>query len=478
MTPRLLLVDDVRSNLDVLGELLEPEGYEILAAADGDSALRVAAQAPPDLVLLDVMMEGLDGYEVCRRLKAQPATRHVPVVFVTAREDVESLVRGLEAGGVDYITKPFRREEVLARVRVHLENAALTRRLLAEIERREQAEDALDTSDRRRSLLERRESERWGVAGLVGRSRTIAKLVDDVRRLQDFGSTSVLITGESGTGKELIARGVHESSPRRGRTFLPVNCSAVPTELAESLFFGHVAGAFTGAGGERKGYFELADGGTLFLDEIADMPLPLQAKLLRVLEDGGYLPIGGRGERRADVRVIAATNADLPARIEAGTFRRDLYFRLARFTVSCPPLRERREDVPLLAEHFLSVFAKEMGRKPPRLSTAAFDALARHLFPGNVRELKNVMERALIESGGADIGPEHLHGLETRATRPLPAAETVAAPGLPLNLDQAEELLIDQALAQTEGNIAEAARRLGIHRTRIYRRLAARRTKA
>lgn len=485
---KILLVDDNPANLQVLGDALEPEGYRILAAPSGEVALKIAARGGPDLILLDVMMSGLNGLETCRRLKADEATCEIPVIFISARGEMESVVNGFRAGGIDYITKPFHAEEVLARVENHLKRVRLTRELLhknreltvtnerleKEIQRRELAEAALQTADEKLNIISDREAERWGIAGFVGQSKTIRKILQDVQRLHQFGATSVLMTGESGTGKELIARGIHYGGRRAGAPFVPVNCVAIPEELAESMFFGHVKGSFTGATGDRKGYFELAHGGTLFLDEIGDMPLILQAKLLRVLEDGIVTPVGSANGKAVDVRILAATNVDLHAKIAAGTFRQDLYFRLARFTVVTPPLRERREDVALLAAHFLNLFATEMGIKAPRLSAAALAALENYHFPGNVRELKNVIERSLIESGGGEIQSAHLHlipaGGEAGSSAKQNRAAAVA--DLPLNLEQAENLLIQRALAQTNGNIAEAARLLGVHRTRIYRKIA------
>jgi DNA-binding NtrC family response regulator len=406
---------------------------------------------------------------------------------------MESVVSGFHAGGSDYIPKPFRAEEVLARVANHLAARRLTRelrtrnaelletneRLAQEIRRREQAEDALQDADAQLHLLNNREAERWNVAGLIGRSATLGRILSDIRRLHQFGATSVLLTGESGTGKELIARAIHFGGPRAKAPFIPVNCVAVPEDLAESLFFGHTRGAFTGATADRKGYFELAHGGTLFLDEVGDMPLFLQAKLLRVLEDGLVTPIGATKERRVDVRIVAATNVDLPAKIAAGAFRQDLYFRLARFIVPAPPLRERPEDVPILASHFLQRFATEMGLRPPVMNAAALDRLRNYSFPGNVRELKNIIERALIESNGGQICPKHLHLMASSpaparppaAETPAPAPAPAGAP-MPLNLEEMESVLLQRALAQTGGNIAEAARLLGVHRTRIYRKLA------
>ncbi len=488
---RILLVDDVAANLQVLTAALEPEGYEIMAASGGTAALRVAARAQPDLILLDVLMPQPDGLETCRRLKSDPATRDIPVIFISARNELSSLVEGFRVGAVDYVAKPFQTEEVLSRVathlrmnRLHLElrekNRTLEARtveLMAEIERRRHAENALQQADEKLAVLSGLEAERWNLAGLVGGSRHIRKITDDIRRLHQFAQTSVLILGESGTGKELVARAIHFDSLRAKGPFIPVNCVAIPAELAESLLFGHVKGAFTGALADRKGYFELAHGGTLFLDEIGDMPASLQVKLLRVLEDGCVTPVGAPLPRKVDVRIIAATNADLDARIAAGTFRQDLYFRLARYVVTTPPLRERREDVPLLATHFPRLFAAEMGMKTPAFSPEALDRLRVHDYPGNVRELKNFIERALIESGGDVIQPSHLGLPSPTVATPVPvrvprAERKATAAGLPLNLAEAEELLIQRALQETGGNIADAARLLGVHRTRIYRKLA------
>jgi DNA-binding NtrC family response regulator len=485
---KILLVDDVPANLAVLTAALEPEGYEIFAAPNGATALKVAAKARPDLILLDIMMPELDGFETCRRLKENDATRDIPVIFITARNEMESVVAGFRAGGLDYVVKPFQADEVLSRVKTHLRLSRLTRELLeknhaleAEITRRERAETELRQADDKLAAFSDLESARGNISGLIGNSAQLRKIIEEIRKLHNFANTSVLITGESGTGKELVARAIHFGSTRAKGTFVPVNCVAIPSELAESILFGHVKGAFTGATADRKGCFELADGGTLFLDEIGDMPLGLQVKLLRVLEDGCVMPVGASEPRQVDVRVIAATNADLDARIAAGTFRSDLYFRLARYTVATPPLRERLEDVPMLAAHYLKVFAAEMGQQPPGLSREVTAALKTYPYPGNIRELKNIIERALIQSGGETILPEHLH-LQRNSAAPLalinPSPKKDFAATLPLNLAEAEDVLIQRALDETGGNIAEAARLLGVHRTRIYRKLAQEETPA
>jgi len=414
MIAKILLVDDVPANLNALSDMLEPEGYHILAARSGQQAIDAATRNRPDLILLDVMMPGLDGYETCRRLKANEATRSIPVIFLTVQDEVEKMVEGFRAGGVDYVTKPFQADELLIRIQTHLKVHFLSQelqrkneQLQAEIDQRRRAEDQVST-------LSRREAERWGIGGLIGQSESIRRVLDDVRKVHPFTSVNVLIAGESGTGKELVARAIHYEGPMARGPFVPVNCSAIPGELAESSFFGHVKGGFTGAVADRKGYFEQADGGTLFLDEVGDLSMALQGKLLRVLEDGVITPVGAAKDKHVTFRVLSATNVDLQSEIEAGRLRQDLYFRLNGFSLWLPPLREHKEDLPLLAEHFLQRLATEMGMRPPQLSAEAQTALAAYDFPGNVRELKNLLERALIESGGGVIGPEHLRFVYTR----------------------------------------------------------------
>jgi DNA-binding NtrC family response regulator len=486
---RLLLVDDTPANLSVLTATLEPKGFEILAVSDGPTALRLAERAQPDLIILDIIMPEMDGFETCRQLKRVEATKDIPVIFITARGETEHIVAGFAAGGVDYVVKPFEAAEVVSRVNTHLrlsrlrrelqeKNRALearTAELTAEMEKRGQVESALKQADEKLAVISDMESSRWNLDGLIGGSPQMQKIVEDISRLHHFSNTSVLITGESGTGKELIARAIHFGGARAKAPFVAVNCAAIPAELAESMLFGHAKGAFTGATNTRKGFFEMASSGTIFLDEIADMALPLQAKLLRVLEDSLVTPVGMSEPVQLDVRVIAASNAKLTERIAAGAFRQDLYFRLARYTVCAPPLRERPEDIALLAHHFLRILSAEMGIKAPHLNPDALQALQAYDFPGNVRELRNIIERALIECGERVIQPRHLRFM-SRAAPLLPPAAGATRPGsaaaLPLNLAEAEEMLIQRALQATGGNIADAARLLGVHRTRIYRNLA------
>ena len=314
-------------------------------------------------------------------------------------------------------------------------------------------------------MLSAREAEHWGLEGFVGKSATIQRIFEEIRLLQESTATSVLITGENGTGKELIARAIHYGSERREGPFVPVNCASIPRELAESLLFGHLKGAFTGADAERAGYFEMAHEGTLFLDELGEMPLELQPKLLRILEDGLVWRVGAREGRKVDVRAVAATNVDLQRRIQEERFRSDLYFRIARFTVTAPPLRERREDIPLLAQHFLQLTAAEMSIEVPELTPPAVAGLMRYSFPGNVRELMNIVRRALIESRGDDVEPRHLHFEE----------EGVGAASAPLHtLEEHERQYIQSVLEQTSWVIRGeqgAAAILGMNPSTLYSRM-------
>ncbi|MBM3240154.1 sigma-54-dependent Fis family transcriptional regulator [Candidatus Poribacteria bacterium] len=476
--PKVLIVDDVSANINILFDTLEPEGYKILGASNGKDALRIATSVLPDIILLDIVMPEMDGYEVCRQLKQNPSTQHIPVIFITAvRNDNASLIEGFRVGGVDYVIKPFCKEELLVRIETHLKLGRLMREILqknrelqeeiegreqaekrrkqAEIARRDaekvrkQAEAALQEADERLSILSQQEASRWGIDAFIGKSNTIKKMLNEVRQLQNASKTGVLIMGESGTGKELIARAIHFGGERAKGPFIPVNCSAIPSELVESTLFGHVRGAFTGANTSRKGYFELASGGTLFLDEIGDMPIELQPKLLRVIEDGCVVPVGGAQQKHVDVRILAATNQDLQTKIAIGTFREALYFRLARFTVIVPPLREHKEDITLLAKHFLNIFAEEMGIEHPAINSEAMNALVAYHFPGNVRELKNIIEHALILSGRSELQPEHLRFIE--AAKSISAHPTT----IPNDLQHIQELVIKRSQVQSPKNDLE-----------------------
>ena len=428
--PLVLIVDDQPDNLDILLAHLADSGLELAVATDGGEALALATERQPDVVLLDVMMPGVDGFEVCRRMKADVRTSDVPVIFTSALTDTASKLRDFESGAIDFLSKPLQREELLARIQVHLtivsqrrelearnrQLLSLNRELQEQIERRQKLEDQLSLTDQRLDTITRHEVERWSIDGFVGHSPAACRLMDEVRGLQGAERTNVLVLGESGTGKELVSRAIHVGGPRGNRPFIAVNCSAIPAELADAEFFGHSRGAYTGATGPRHGYFSQADGGTLFLDEIGDLEPRLQAKLLRVLEDGIVMPLGASASRRVDVRVVAATNADLAARVASGRFRRDLYFRLAGYVVTVPPLRERRDDIPLLVSHYLRHLSGQMGRDTPAISRDALATLSAYDFPGNVRELRNLIEYALIAARGGPIGIDHLHFLGNAVT--------------------------------------------------------------
>jgi DNA-binding NtrC family response regulator len=365
-TAAILIVDDEPANVDLLEQELGDAGYKTLSSSSGEHALEVSTKQKPDLILLDVMMGGIDGYETCRRLKAAEATRAIPVIFLTALSESFEKVRGFGAGAVDYVTKPFDLEELLARIRTHL---ALRREI-----RPKAAEENLLIGD---------------LAGVRAQIALVAPT-----------ESTVLIQGETGTGKELVARAIHAEGARRERPFVAVNCAALPRELVESELFGHEKGAFTGAAQQRRGRFELADRGTLLLDEVGELPPEAQAKLLRVLQERSFERVGGTQTLRVDVRVIAATNRDLQAQVAAGGFRSDLYYRLNVFPLVLPPLRERRGDIPALVQHLAEKAARKLGRELEAVSPAFFERAAKHDWPGNVRELENVIERALIMSGG------------------------------------------------------------------------------
>jgi DNA-binding NtrC family response regulator len=411
----VLVVDDDAASLSALFECLRRAGYRVLVAQDGRSALERAANGKPSLILLDVMMPDLDGFETCRRLKGDVATADIPVLFLTALSDTQEKLKGFDAGAVDYLTKPFQWEEVLARVRTHLRlreaeralaaaNATLEERVAT---RTHELTAALSELEQLRQRLQAENvylQQELGAdeRGIVGSSPALCNVLAQVARVAR-SDTTVLVTGETGTGKELIARAIHEASPRRDRPLVKLNCAAISAGLVESELFGHVKGAFTGATDRHTGRFELADGGTLFLDEVSELPLDTQVKLLRVLQEREFEPVGSAKTQKVDVRVIAATNRHLEDVIAKGTFRADLYYRLNVFPIDVPPLRERSGDVIELAQHFIERLARKVGSNVRTLGAAARQRLEEHAWPGNVRELQNTIERALISSPGDEL---------------------------------------------------------------------------
>ncbi len=445
----VLIVDDQPLNVDLLEQELEAAGYRTVAASGGEAALARAAESAPDLILLDVMMPGIDGYETCRRLKASEATRQVPVIFLTALKDSFEKVRAFELGAVDYVTKPFESEELLARVGTHI---ALRREIEAH---------------RRSKATIRVLVEQMGGDGdaLVGESPALARVREQIAQVAATDST-VLIEGETGTGKELVARAIHAQSARRERALVKLNCAALPRELVESELFGHEKGAFTGAHQQRRGRFELADGGSLLLDEVGELPLEAQAKLLRVLQEREFERVGGSRPLRVDVRVIAATNRDLRAEVAAGRFRADLYFRLNVFPIRLPPLRERRDDIPRLLQHVVARIARRLGRQVDGIAPAFVERARAHAWPGNVRELENVVERALIMSRGGVLDGDGGFAAAPQAGAAVPLAQATL-----LDVERAHiRGVLDASGWVIEGD-AGAAQRLGLNPSTLRGRM-------
>ena len=460
----VLIVDDEALNVDLLEQELEGAGYHTASARDGGSALAQATRLQPELILLDVMMPGIDGYETCRRLKANEATRAIPVIFLTALRETFEKVRAFASGAVDHVTKPFESEELLARVGTHI---ALRR----EIEAHRRSKATI------RVLVEQMQGD---TEPLIGESAAMTEVREQIAQVAATNST-VLIAGETGTGKELVARAIHAQSARRERALVTLNCAALPRELVESELFGHEKGAFTGAHQQRRGRFELADGGTLLLDEIGELPLETQAKLLRVLQEREFERVGGTRALRVDVRVIAATNRDLQAEVAAGRFRADLYFRLNVFPIAVPPLRERHDDIPRLLRHAAARIARRLGREVAGIAPAFIDAARAYDWPGNVRELENVVERALIVSRGGPLdasaalaqGAAQPTGSRVASSAEAQAGAASVAPAVAL-LDEVTREHIRHALDAAQGRIegkSGAAHRLGLNPSTLRGRM-------
>ncbi len=447
----VVVVDDEELYRRALERILKRVGYDVVTARDATEALGIITSQPVDLVLSDVQMPGISGLELVRQLK--DAAPDLPCIVITGYGGPEQSVESLKAGAFWYLEKPFDQAH-LDVVRKLVEQAIEMGRLRSE-----------------NRMLQRQLRSQNGLENIVGSSPALRRVLDVVEKVADTEST-VLITGESGTGKELVARAVHYNSRRAERMFVTVNCGAIPEELLESELFGHVKGAFTNAVSHREGRFTVADGGTLFLDEIGDMSPNLQVKLLRVLQDRTFEPVGSSTPQTVDVRVVAATNQNLETAIAEKRFREDLYYRLNVIPIETPPLRERRDDIPLLIQHFLT---KE-GEGAPRavFSPEAMERMAGHDWPGNVRELENVVERLAILCGDRPIGVEDL----PPALREASAPAAVSVPALPSEglalrdvVDDVETDLILQALEQTHWNKNQAAQLLGLNRTTLIEKI-------
>jgi two-component system response regulator PilR (NtrC family) len=429
---------------DLLRILLEKDGHEVLTAADGTAGLARATSHELDLVISDIKMPGLDGIGLLSALRERALT--LPVIMVTAYAESDSAIQAMKQGAFDYLTKPFKVDEI--RVVIH--------RALAEAAARQKVGSTPSPA-----------ADEPALRGIIGRSPSMVELYKLISRVAQVDS-SVLITGESGTGKELVARTIHYNSTRAGKSFVAINCGAIPEDLLESELFGHVKGSFTGAIAHKTGLLEVARDGTVFLDEVAEMSPALQVKLLRVLQDHIFRRVGGTDDIEVDIRVIAATNKEPAQLIRTGAFREDLYYRLNVISIEMPPLRERPEDIPLLAASFLNLFAARSGRNAMRITPEAIDVLLAHTWPGNVRELENVMERAVALAASDEVRPENLPpSLPQRGAPAPPAVSIWQVPPGGLDLEEVvtemEQALMRDALEKTGWVQTKAAELLGIN---------------
>ena len=442
MKTTVLIVDDEAGVRSALSGVLRDEGYVVDAVDSGEACIDRVVRAPYDVIVLDIWLPGMDGLATLARLRERRVD--APVVMISGHGNIESAVKAIKLGAFDFVEKPLSLEKTV----LVIGNAVRQSRLEAE-------NRAL------RAHVDRRLT-------MVGESYVMAQLREQVAMAAPTNGR-VLIYGENGTGKELVARTIHTLSRRRGGPFVEVNCAAIPEELIESELFGHVKGAFTGAMLDRRGKFELADGGTLFLDEIGDMSLKTQAKVLRALQEQVVEPVGGAASVRVDVRVLAATNKDLPTEIRASRFREDLYFRLNVIPIFVPPLRERADDVPRLAEYFMSDLAREYGRRRKTFDVMAMSTLQHYRWPGNVREMRNVLERLMIMVPGDTISPSDLSFLDGVGS--VERHENTVSVPLHEAREAFERDYILKALAAQQGNISRTADALGVERSNLYRKM-------
>lgn len=445
----VLVVDDDPGNLDSVLRILQREGLRVLAAPSGEKALEYLRNDEVRVVVTDLMMPGMSGVALLRAAKA--IAPHVEVVLMTAYGTVETAVEAMKEGADDFLTKPLKRHHLVRTVKKALEKYRLLE------ENRQLREKVAQLSK---------------AGGLVGSSPSFRSAMETVRQAAASNAT-ILLLGESGTGKELVARAIHELSPRASAPFVPIDCASIPESLLESELFGHEAGAFTGATRRKEGRFEKADKGTLFLDEVGEMSPAVQVKLLRAIQEGEFVRVGGTQPVRVDVRIVAATNRDLQQEVREGRFREDLYYRLHVVQIRLPPLRERHGDVPLLASHFLRRFAEENRREIEGFSPEALRALETYSWPGNVRELENAIERAVVLGRGARVELEDLPETvreAVRAHQAPPSDRAIVIPfGMPM--EEIERKVIEETLRQTGGDKSLAAQILGVSTRTIYRKL-------
>ncbi len=443
---KVLVVDDEESIREFFEIMLKREGYDVVAASNGAEALERLKKERVDLVISDIQMPELSGMDLLQA--AKELDPELVVIMITAFGSTETAVEAMKLGAYDYVQKPFKIDEVKIIIRQALEKRTL---------RMENA------------LLKRELGTKYAFDNIIGSAPPMMRIYEMVKRVANTKS-SVLITGESGTGKELIARAIHFNGPLKDRPFVTVNCGAIPENLMESEMFGHKKGSFTGAIADKKGLFEVANGGTIFLDELGELPLPMQVKLLRVIQEGTFKRVGATEDITVDVRVISATNKTLDAEVRAGRFREDLFYRMNVIQIHCPPLRERREDVAMLANHFLEKFAKGLGVEVKRIGNEAMDVLKRYHYPGNVRELENIIERTVALEPGAVILPESLprHMLDAQqpSAGPLDANKIEILDDQGIDLERLtadfERTLLTKALQSAGGIKKRAAKLLGI----------------
>ncbi len=442
MIPKILIIDDEEHMCWALKKAMEKEGYQALTATSGNEGVNLLKEKGPSLVLLDLKMPEMDGMEVLKIIKE--IHPKIPVIMITAHGTIETAIEAMKLGAVDYITKPFDLDELKMVVQQALKYSQLVSHV---------------------SFFRSELSKKYGT--IVGESPAIKEVIMLIERVASTNAT-VMITGESGTGKEITALTIHQASGRRDFPFVPVNCAALPEQLLESELFGHEKGAFTGAVALKPGRFEMADKGTIFLDEIGEMPPAMQAKLLRVLQERAFERVGGTETLHVDVRIISATNVDIRKAVEEGRFREDLFYRLNVIHIQLPPLRERKEDIPLLANYFLRKYM--LGTYPVKaISPEAMELLTNYPWPGNIRELQNVIERSIIICQGDTILPEHLPK-ELQQVKNTPVETIVNFPDTGISLEEVEKQLILTALEKSGGNQTKAAQLLGITRSAlIYR---------